>query len=121
MVALLLAAAPAGAVVTEVGSTKVGLQARNDSTLSPPGSESEARSQTKAANVVLHGSVGDYAIYWDPKDQFTHEWLVNLDGFFRSLGEASLATPFGVARPIPRPQQRGRAVPCTFKGSYSDT
>jgi hypothetical protein len=119
-VSLLLAAAPAGAVVTEIGSTKVGLQPRNGTELGTPGEEPNTFANENG-NVVLHGNVGDYAIYWDPEDQFTHEWLVNLDGFFRSLGEAGLATPFGV---LAQYRDRSNAVApfhALFKGSYSDT
>jgi hypothetical protein len=119
-VSLLLAAAPAGAVVTEVGSTKVGLQPRNGTNLLTPGEEPSTFANV-SGNVVLHGNVGDYAIYWDPRDEFTHEWLVNLDGFFRSLGEAGLATPFGV---LAQYRDRSNAVApfhALFKGSYSDT
>jgi hypothetical protein len=118
--ALLLAAAPAGAVVTVVASTKVGLQPRDGTNLLTPGEEPSTFAN-ETGNVVLHGSVGDYAIYWDPEDQFTHEWLVNLDGSFRSLGEAGLDTPFGV---LAQYRDRSNAVApfhALFKGSYSDT
>ncbi len=121
LTATLLAAAPAQALIAEVEGAKVGLQPRNGTTLGPETLESEALTfSNEAGNVVLHGS-GDYAIYWDPNKQFHHEWLVNLDGFFHSLGESELATPFGDLG-----QYRDRSNTITpfhasFKGSYSDT
>lgn len=120
MSSALLLAAPAGAVVTEVGSTKVGLQPRNGTTLTTPGAEPSTFANDNG-NVVLHGGVGDYAIYWDPEDEFTHEWLVNLDGFFRSLGEAGLATPFGVLGQYRDRSNEVAPFQALFKGSYSDT
>ena len=91
--ALLLIATPARAAVAEVlAGTKVGLQPRNGTTLGTVGAEPETF-ENESGNVVLHGT-SEYAIYWDPKDQFHHEWLVHLDGFFQSLGKANLGTPF---------------------------
>jgi hypothetical protein len=118
---LLIAAAPARAVVTEVSGTKVGLQPRTE-TLLGEGAEPETFSNV-TGNVVLHGNVGDYAIYWDPNDptEFHHEWEANIDGFFRELGEAGLDTPFGV---IAQYRDRSNAVTpfhALFKGAYTDT
>jgi hypothetical protein len=121
--AALFIAAPAGALVAGVpGVTgvKVGLQPRSVSL----GELSEAQNfANESGNVVLHGAVGDYAIYWDPNDptEFTHEWVANLDGFFRAFGEARLDTPFGV---LAQYRDRSNAVStfqALFKGSYSDT
>ncbi|MGO9321949.1 MAG: PKD domain-containing protein [Solirubrobacteraceae bacterium] len=124
VVTVLLIAAPAQAVVTEVAGTNVGLQPRNGTSLAPGLSEGEgATFANENGNVVLHGSASEYAIYWDPNDptEFTHEWLVNLDGFFQALGEAGLDTPFGV---IAQYRDRSNAVApfhALFKAAYSDT
>jgi hypothetical protein len=123
--AALLSAAPAGALVAEVpGVTgvKVGLQPRVPVKTGPEETEPQTFAN-ESGNVVLHGAVGDYAIYWDPRDptEFTHEWVANLDGFFRALGEARLDTPFGV---LAQYRDRSNAVKpfdASFKGSYSDT
>jgi hypothetical protein len=123
----LLIAAPAGALVAEVpGVTglKVGLQPRVPLKKGLEEPETEPRTfANESGNVVLHGAVGDYAIYWDPKDptEFTHEWVTNLDEFFRALGEARLDTPFGM---LAQYRDRSNAVKpfeALFKGSYSDT
>jgi hypothetical protein len=117
--ALLVAPAPAHAVVTEVSGTKVGLQPRTE-TLLGEGAEPKTFSNV-TGNVVLHGNVGDYAIYWDPNDEFHDEWVANVDGFFHELGEAHTDTPFGV---IAQYRDRSNAVlpyHALFKGAYSDT
>jgi PKD domain len=121
LAATLFATAPARAVVTEVSGTKVGLQPRTE-TLGGEGAE-RATFSNESGNVVLHGNVGDYAIYWDPNDptEFDHEWVANIDGFLHELGEAHTDTPFGVLA-----QYRDRSnevVPfhALFKGAYSDT
>jgi hypothetical protein len=118
---LLVAPAPAHAVVTEVSGTKVGLQPRTE-TLFGEGAEPGTFSNV-AGNVVLHGNVGDYAIYWDPNNptEFHHEWVANIDGFFHELGEAQRDTPFGV---LAQYRDRSNAVTpfhALFKGAYSDT
>ncbi len=121
----LLIAAPAGALVAEVpGVTglKVGLQPRVPLKKGPEETEPQTFANENG-NVVLHGAVGDYAVYWDPKDptEFTHEWVTNIDGFFRALGEARLDTPFGM---LAQYRDRSNAVKpfeALFKGSYSDT
>jgi hypothetical protein len=119
--ASLLIAPPAQALLAEVEGTQVGLQPRNGTSLGQETIGSEDLTFANASgNVVLHGN-GDYAIYWDPNKQFHHEWLVNLDGFFQSLGEASTSTPFG---DLGQYRDRSNAITpfhSSFKGSYSDT
>ena len=119
--ATLLIAAPAQALVSEVAGTKVGLQPRVTA-LALGFREGEGETfANESGNAVLHGNVSEYAIYWDPGDEFDHVWVSNLDGFFRALGEATLATPFGV---IAQYRDRSNAVApfhALFKGAYSDT
>jgi len=120
---LLLLPATAGALVTEVAGTKVGLQPRATA-LAPGLLEGEgATFANESGNEVLSGTTSEYAIYWEPEKsiQFDNRWLVNIDGFFQALGEANLATPFGV---IGQYRDRGNLVApfkALFKGSYSDT
>jgi hypothetical protein len=121
LAATLLIASPAQALIAEVEGTKVGLQPRNGTSLGQVTLGAEDPTFANASgNVVLHGT-GDYAIYWDPNDQFHHEWLVHLDGFFQSLGEANDGTPFG---DLGQYRDRSNAITpfhASFKGSYSDT
>jgi hypothetical protein len=119
--AVLLIAAPAQALVGEAAGTKVGLQPRATA-LAPGYDEGEGGTfANESGNAVLHGNVSEYAIYWDPGDEFDHVWVSNLDGYFRAQGEATLATPFGV---IAQYRDRSNAVApfrALFKGAYSDT
>jgi hypothetical protein len=120
MLTLLLIAAPARAVVTEVEpGVHVGLQPR--STVTPGVNGNTKTFENKEGNVVLSGTTSEYGIYWDPTVDFTPEWVANLDGFFRDLGEARLDTPFAL---LPEYRDRSNVVApfhALFKGSYSDT
>jgi hypothetical protein len=118
---VLLVAAPASAVVTEVASVKVGLQPRSSS-LGPEVTE-PLTFANENGNVALHGTTSDYGIYWDPNKptEFHHEWVANLDGFFQALGEAHLDTPFGVLGQYRDRSNKVAAFQALFKGSYSDT
>ena len=126
-ISVALAPAPAGAAVTKVElggseSTTVGLQPRNGTSLLTPGEQPETF-ENESGNAVLHGSEA-FAIYWDPNDQFHHEWLVKIDGFLQALGElgeASLGTPFS---DLGEYRDRSNAISpfhAVFKGAYSDT
>jgi hypothetical protein len=119
--ALLLAAAPAGALVTTVGPTKVGLQPRTTSLAQGAGEGEAATFANESGNVVLSGTTSEYAIYWDPEVRFDNEWLVNLDGFFQALGETHLDTPFGVLAQYRDRSNTIAPFKALFKGSYSDT
>jgi hypothetical protein len=119
----LVTVAPAQALVTEVEGTKVGLQPRSVGLAQGLVEGEGATFANESGNVVLHGNTGDYVIYWDPEKptRFDNEWLANLDGFGRALGEAELDTPFGV---LGQYRDRSNAVEpfhALFKGSYSDT
>ncbi len=113
----LLTAAPAGAVVSEVEGTQVGLQPRSSSLVAPSGAFTN-----ESGNVVLNGT-SVYAVYWDPEVEFHHEWVTNLDQFFQQLGNSSgeTGTIFAALS-----QYRDRAntqagYHIVFKGGYSDT
>jgi hypothetical protein len=112
----------AGAVVTtvpvEAGSVTVGLQPRTEDLR-----EGEPESfSNESGNVVLHGS-NVYAIYWDPENQFHHEWLTNIDSFFQRLGASSGDLGVGLAD-LGQYRDRtntGAIYKTVFKGAYSDT
>jgi PKD domain len=120
---MLVTAAPASAVVAEIGGgVKVGLQPRNGTTLGTEGMQ-PASFSNEAGNVVLQGTTSDYAIYWDPNDptEFHPEWVKNIDLFFQGLGEAHLDTPFGVLGQYRDRSNKVEPFQALFKGSYSDT
>jgi PKD domain len=118
---MMISAAPAHAIVAEVGGVKVGLQPRSiELGAELPETETFAN---ESGNVVLHGT-GDYLIYWDPNKQLKHEWIVNLDTFFHALGalgEAGLATPFSAIGQYHDRSNVNSPFQASFKGSYSDT
>jgi hypothetical protein len=139
MLVSLAIAAPAGAIVTTVEGTSVGLQPRNATTFltgrnevreAANGKELEAHTLTGAGtfsndngNAVLHG-VTIYPVYWDPGDVFHvhHEWMTNIDRFFQQLGAGSgqLSTIFSTLGQYRDRSNTGAAYSITYKGAYTD-
>jgi hypothetical protein len=119
--AMLAFAVPASAVVTEVSGTTVGLQPRNGTTLSTPGS-SPATFANESGNAVVHGT-SVYPVYWDPSHQFHHEWLTDVNTFFQRLGSSSgsLGTIFASLAQYRDRTNTGAIYQTAYKGSYSDT
>lgn len=117
---MLLAAAPAGAVVVQVGSAEVGLQPRNtESFFEGNGGASFANA---SGNPVVHGNA-TYDVFWDPTNAYHGDWQEAIDEFQRRVGadSGSLANVFAVDE-----QYTDRTnVPATyhtvFKGAYTDT
>ena len=122
MLLLLLGAAPAGAIVTPVETglttTTVGLQPRSE--LFHEGEPKSFANET--GHVVLHGT-SVYAIYWDPQNQFHHEWLVRIDSFFRRMGASSgqLNAAFADLGQFRDRSNTGAVYKTVFRGAYSDT
>jgi hypothetical protein len=111
--------APASAVVTEVGGTKVGLQPR--SVLLGAGGESVSISN-ESGHPVLHGS-NVFAVYWDPQNRFHHEWLVGIDNFLQRMGASSgdLGFTLSALTQYRDRSNTGAAYQTVFRGAYSDT
>ena len=114
----LLLSAPASALVTEVGGTKVGLQPRSEElrggTLGSFGNE--------AGHPVVHGS-NVFAVYWDPQNRLHHEWLIKVDEFLQRMGASSGGLGVGLAA-LTQYRDRsntGAAYNTVFRGAYSDT
>lgn len=89
----------AGAEVTVVKGTAVGLQPRNETTLfdGPLAFDKELNgteltSPNEFANSlgdpVVHGSAV-YAVYWDPTYHYHDDWKEKIDEFLQKLGGAS--------------------------------
>ncbi|HEY1834310.1 MAG TPA: PKD domain-containing protein [Solirubrobacteraceae bacterium] len=119
----LAVAAPAGAVVTEVSGTRVGLQPRSEKLGEP---SAPAAFGNEAGNAVVHGA-NVYGIYWDPGNGsttgFHHEWITDIDTFLQQLGagSGSLGTIFSSLGQY-RDRTNQPAVYATVdKGTYSDT
>jgi hypothetical protein len=116
----LLAAAPAGAVVSTIEGTTVGVQprisngylaGRNPKTFANP-----------SGNPVLHGD-DVYAIYWDPTDHYWSEWQRGLDTYFHEVGVASdsLSSIFAVATQYTDKSNVPATNSVNYKGSYVDS
>jgi hypothetical protein len=117
--ALLVAAAPAGAVVTTVGPVTVGVQPRASAIY--PAAKKPKTYANPAGNPVLHGT-GIYAIYWDPTDHYWSEWQSMIDGYFEQAGADSggLSTVFAVDGQYTDKSNRPAVYSQSFKGAYDD-
>jgi hypothetical protein len=118
--ALLFAAAPAGAVVNTVVSPNVGLQPRtNEAYVEGRLPKSYAN---PTGNPVLHGT-GVYAIYWDPTDHYWSEWQNAIDTYLQSAGAASgsLSAVFAVDSQYTDKSNRPASYAQTYKSAYTDT
>ncbi len=117
--ALLVAAVPAGAVVTTVGPVTVGVQPRASAVY--PAAEKPKTYANPAGNPVLHGT-GVYAIYWDPTDHYWSEWQAGIDGYFEQAGADSgaLSTVFAVDGQYTDKSNRPAVYSQNFKGAYDD-
>ncbi len=115
-----LFAAPAGAKVTTVGGTTVGLQPRNAGTI---GEGSSASFANEAGNAVLHGT-SVYGIFWDPEDIYheRHEWMGAVEHFMQQMGVSSggLETIFASVAQYRDRSNTGAADSIAFKGAYHD-
>ncbi len=117
--ALLLTAAPAGAVVTSVGPVTVGLQPRASSVY--PEASKPKTYANPAGNPVLHGT-GAYAIFWDPTDHYWGEWQSSIEDYFEQVGYASgaLDTVYAVDAQYTDKSNRPAVYAQSYKGGYVD-
>jgi PKD domain len=146
LIALATFSASAKAVVTEVGTTKIGLQPREESRYwegfykwngirTPKGShQPEAESNvpvTSFSNNPLHPdapgpvmhSVATYAIYWDPQDYYHGDWQGLIDGFLANVGSygGELSNVFAVDAQYTDRSNKPAADRSAFRGAYTDT
>lgn len=120
MLSLAVAAAPAGAIVTTVG-TKVGLQPRSMSLLEGVGAGPESFANPSGDPVLASNKT--YAIYWDPTDHYHGDWQSLIDGFFHNMGAASgsFTSVFAVDTQYTDAANQHAAYASTFMGAYTDT
>ena len=123
LTALVFVTAPAGAVVTTVGSAKVtaGLQPRSTSLLGGLGPEAETFANPSGASILTSSKT--YAIYWDPTDHYHGDWQGVIDKFFQSMGadSSSLASVFAVDAQYTDAANQHALYKSTFMGAYTDT
>lgn len=119
---LLLAAAPAGAVVTKVETTEVGLTPRN--VVTPLDGQLGASFANLSGNPVVHSS-NLYVIYWDPTDPpaYHPEWERLIDTFVQGLGaeSGSLGNVFSVDGQYTDKSNKGASYRATYEFAYTDT
>jgi hypothetical protein len=131
--ALSPAVVPAGALVTEAGGPKVGLQPR--STLLLPGETAKAGvplypkdpaypekfANPSGAPVLASSRV--YAIYWDPTDNYYGEWQNSIDTFLQAMGSGSgsLGSVFAVDSQYSDAANQHASYRSTFMGALTDT
>jgi hypothetical protein len=131
--ALSPAVMPAGAMVTEAGGVKVGLQPR--STLLFPGETLEAGkplyakhpaypekfANSSGAPVLASSRV--YVIYWDPTDSYHGDWQNSIDTFMQGMGagSGSLGSVFAVDSQYTDAANQHASYRSTFMGALTDT
>jgi hypothetical protein len=132
MLALLFAAPPAGAFLTTVEGTNVGLQPRSveafdgrlrwDPLVEPEVMPSPESFANEAGNPVVSASK-IYAIYWDPTDHYHGDWQHVIDGFLQNMGAASgtLDNVFAVDAQYTDKSNKHALFKSTFQGAYTDT
>jgi hypothetical protein len=121
-VVLALAAAPAGAVVTTVGPTNVGLQPRDTESFFDGDRATVASFDNPEGSLVLHKNE-TYAIYWDPTDHYHGDWQHLIDTFLQGLGadSGSTGTVFAVDSQYTDRSNLPASYLSTFRGAYTDT
>jgi hypothetical protein len=129
---LLFAAPPAGAYVTTVEGTNVGLQPRSttvfdgslrfDPIVEPEVMPSPEKFANESGNPIVSASK-IYAIYWDPTDHYHGDWQRLIDGFLQSMGAASgtLDNVFAVDTQYTDKANQHALYKSTFQGAYTDT
>lgn len=135
---LLVPAPPAHAVVTEIGGSKVGLQAVNEIsffdalqewTFNEGENANVAKSvsgyetfRNASAYPVVHGA-NTYVIYWDPNDRYNPDWQHLINVFMQSTGAASGSTSnvFAVDTQYTDFTNAPAYYRSTFRAAYTDT
>jgi PKD domain len=129
----LVCAAPAPAMVAEVGGRSVGMQPREaafvwDGNIFGEGNnkwfetETSASFNNPAGHPVLHSS-RVYLIYWDPADRYHGDWQGVIDSYLHDVNatSGSLNSVFAVDTQYTDSSNQPAAYNVTFRGAYSDT
>jgi hypothetical protein len=119
VVGALTLAAPAGAVVTTISGSTVGLQPRISNSYLAGGAPKAYANPN--GNPVLHGT-NVYAVYWDPTDHYWSEWQSAIDEYFQNSGTASgsLQSVFAVDSQYTDKSNVPASYAQAYKGSYVD-
>jgi hypothetical protein len=115
----LLAPAPAGAVVTELEGTKVGLQPRDLASVNDGHVTGEFRNLTGAPVLPANDT---YAIYWDPTNSYHGNWEKGVNTFLQGLGagSGSLGSVFAVDSQYTDLANQHAVYQSSFHGAFTD-
>jgi hypothetical protein len=122
--AVLVLVPSAGAVVTTVGSTTVGLQVRSAPATAGgflPDSEGENFSNNAGNPIISHSNA--FVIYWDPDAHYKSEWQQLVDEFMQHVGteSGSASTVFSASTQYTDKANEHASSDFTFRGAYTDT
>lgn len=122
LVALLLTAAPAGAIVVKVAPAEVGLQPRNTESFLDGNGELGASFANTSGNPVVHGNA-TFDVFWDPTNAYHGDWQEVIDEFQRRVGadSGSLANVFAVDEQYTDRSNVPASDHTVYKGAYTDT
>jgi hypothetical protein len=132
LLALLAIVPSAGAVVTEVGTAKVGLQPSTVGIVKDGGflqfkkewfeTAQPESFANPAGSPVLHAS-NVYAVYWDPTDTYHGDWQGVIDGFLQgaSVEGSTLGDVFAVDSQYTDTTNQPAYSGIDFRGAYTDT
>jgi hypothetical protein len=127
LAALLLAAAPAGAVVkkvpTGVGPEEVTVGLQPHSITLHVGTSSEAKQFANSTGAPVLPTNKTYAIYWDPTDNYHGDWQGVIDMFFQNMGAGSRSrdSVYAVDAQYTDAANQHADYASTFQGAYTDT
>jgi hypothetical protein len=110
----------AGAVVTTVGSTTVGLQPRSEV---PPSFGGKEFANNSGNPIISHTNA--FVIYWDPRKPtlYKSEWQQLIDEFMQHVGSesGSNSTVFSDTTQYTDKANEHASSDFTFRGAYTDT
>ena len=117
-----MVAGPAGAIVTEVAGTTVGLQPRSVTKPVDGNGPTASSFDNAAGEPVLHGSKV-FVLYWDPADLYHGDWQGHIDEFMQAFGSESgnLGNVFAVQTQYTDKSNVPATYGDTFRGGYTDT
>ncbi len=116
----LLIAAPAGAIVANVGSAEVGVQPRETQFVLD--GELGAGFANPNGNPVVHSN-STYTVFWDPTNSYHGDWQHLIDEFLQHVGGSSgeLSNVFAVDEQYTDRSNAPLSNHSVFKGAYTDT
>jgi len=119
-ISLALLPATAGAVVTEVGGTKVGLQPRNLNSVHDGSVTGEFRDAEGGPVLPANQT---YVIYWEPTNGYYNVWQTDVNNFMAGMAASSgtLDNVFAVDTQYTDPANEHATYESVASGAFNDT